>query len=100
VGSLPAGVTYFDTYDFMHAIVADPAAYGLTNVTAPCLVGTTPCPDPNQYLFWDSMHPTTAADAIWAAQLEKAAVPDPPTLIMLSAGIAGLAGVLRKRISA
>jgi len=101
VASLPAGVTYFDTYDFLHGLVADPAAYGwLTNVTTPCLVGTTPCADPNQYLFWDVLHLTTATDAIWAAQLEKAAVPEPSTLIMLSAGIAGLAGVLRRRTSA
>lgn len=97
---LPAGATYFDTYDFMHSVIADPAAYGFTNVTAPCLVGTTPCADPNQYLFWDALHPTTATDTILARQLEKAVVPEPATLIMLGTGISVLAGVLRRTTSA
>jgi phospholipase/lecithinase/hemolysin len=100
VTSLPAGVTYFDTYDFMHGVVTDPAAYGLTNVTTPCLVGTTPCADPNQYLFWDALHPTTAADAIWAAQLEKAVVPEPSSLMLIGSGVLGLAAVMRRKLSA
>jgi phospholipase/lecithinase/hemolysin len=98
LANLPAGVSYFDMYDFMHAVVADPAAYGLINVTDPCLVGNNACPNPDQYLFWDGLHPTTSTYAILAVQLENAAVPEPSTLIMLSTGIAGLAGVLRKRI--
>ena len=30
---LPGGATYYDTFGFMHTIVADPSAYGFTNVT-------------------------------------------------------------------
>ncbi len=98
--NLPTGVTYFDTFGFMHAVVANPGAFGFTDVTDPCLVGITPCSNPNQYLFWDDLHPTTAADAILAGQFEKAVTPEPSTLLMLGTGIAGLAGVLKRKMSA
>ena len=98
--NLPKGATYFDTFGFMHQVVADPGAYGFTNVTDPCLVGLTPCSNPNQYLFWDDLHPTTAADALLAAQFYKAVTPEPSTFLMLGTGLAGIAGVLRRKMSA
>jgi phospholipase/lecithinase/hemolysin len=97
---LPSGVIYYDTFGFMHAVVADPSAYGFTNVTTPCLVGSTPCTDPKDYLFWDSIHPTTTADTFLAAQFEKAVTPEPSTFLMMGTGIVGLVGVLRRRMSA
>jgi phospholipase/lecithinase/hemolysin len=68
LATLPAGVTYFNTFALLDSIVADPGAYGFTNVTQACLTTTTVCTDPGQYLFWDDIHPTTAADAIRAEQ--------------------------------
>jgi phospholipase/lecithinase/hemolysin len=97
--NLPKGVTYFDTLGFMHYVVANPGLFGFTNVNQPCLVGTTPCANPNQYLFWDDLHPTTAADQILAAQFASA-VPEPSTLLMMGTAVAGLAGVLRRKLSA
>jgi|SRR5580700_4120146 phospholipase/lecithinase/hemolysin len=98
--SLPKGVTYFDTFGFMHQVVSNPSAYGFTDVTDPCLVGLTPCSNPNQYLFWDTLHPTTAADALLAGQFQNLVTPEPSTVLMLGTGIAGLARVLRRKISA
>jgi phospholipase/lecithinase/hemolysin len=98
-GNLPKGVTYFDTFGFMHLVVSNPGAFGFTDVTDPCLVGITPCANPNQYLFWDDLHPTTAADQILATQFASA-VPEPSTVLMLGTAVAGLAGVLRRKLSA
>jgi phospholipase/lecithinase/hemolysin len=98
--SLPTGATYVDTFNLMHQIESNPAAYGLTDVTDPCLNGASVCSNPNQYLFWDGFHPTTAADSILAEQFDEAATPEPSSILLLGTGIAGLAGLLRRRRAA
>ncbi len=98
--SLPTGVTYVDTFGLMHQIESNPAAYGITDLTDPCFTGTSVCSDPSQYLFWDGFHPTTSTDAILAADFEAAATPEPSSILLLSTGIAGLAGMLRRRRAA
>lgn len=81
---------YFDTSALLHEIVANPAAYGFTNVTEACFDGMAVCdPDPlnwNLYLFWDSVHPTTHAHKILARQW-AIAVPEPAVMILLSCGV-------------
>jgi cholinesterase len=92
--SLPTGVNYFDSASLLRSIVANPSAYGLTNVTSPCFNGITVCSDPNHYLFFDDFHPTTAADAI-IAQGFASTVPEPGSLILIAAGL-GAIGLWRQ----
>jgi phospholipase/lecithinase/hemolysin len=95
---LPHGVTYFNTFGFLHQVVANPGAYGLTDVTDPCFNGSTVCSNPSQYLFWDGDHPTTYADSLLAAQFQSA-IPEPSTFLMLCTSMVGLAGVLRRKMA-
>jgi phospholipase/lecithinase/hemolysin len=62
-------VHVIDTYQLIDNAVANPAAYGLTNVTSPVWTGnftsassgtlaTSNVAAQDQFLFWDSLHPT------------------------------------------
>lgn len=62
-----ANVILFDTARGLSAITANPAAFGLTNVTDPCFTGASVCANPGQYLYWDGVHPTAAGQRITAA---------------------------------
>jgi phospholipase/lecithinase/hemolysin len=90
LAGLPAGVRYFDTATLVRSMVADPAAFGFVNVTTPCFdaAAMTVCADPDTYLFWDSVHPTTAAHALLGAHFEGAvAVSEPGILTLIGLGL-------------
>jgi phospholipase/lecithinase/hemolysin len=95
--SLPAGVTYFDTFGFLHAVVANPAAYGLTNVTDPCFDGTNLCANPDEYLFWDGLHPTAAGHELIADGFETVVTPEPPALVLALSGLVLSLMIARRR---
>ncbi|MBC8118240.1 MAG: hypothetical protein H7X75_01515, partial [Burkholderiaceae bacterium] len=67
----PALALYLIDFGALTAeIVAAPAAFGFTNVTAPCFNTLVPsptlCATPNTYTYWDPFHPTAAAHAVIA----------------------------------
>jgi len=45
-----------NVYALVESMLADPSAYGFVNVTTPAQGLSV---DPNTYLFWDGVHPTT-----------------------------------------
>ncbi|XP_057524125.1 GDSL esterase/lipase 7-like [Amaranthus tricolor] len=77
--SLPGSLfVYQNTYDLVNDMVHNPSTYGFTTSNKACcgngknggeltcLPLQAPCPERDHYLFWDSFHPTQAANAIIA----------------------------------
>ena len=100
-----SGLSVFDvpTFEAIDQIIADPKAFGFTNVTDPCVSGDfedpgTECANPGQYLFWDALHPTAAAHALVAdlafdvltGTKDPLTAPEPSTWAMMLIGFGGL----------
>ncbi|WP_234421552.1 SGNH/GDSL hydrolase family protein [Parazoarcus communis] len=86
----------FDTAQLLHDVIEDPAKFGLLNATEPCFDPNDPtnlgnviagCPG---FLFFDPVHPTTAAHQILGARFH-AAVPEPGTLFLITIAMLSLA---------
>ncbi|XP_019234603.1 PREDICTED: GDSL esterase/lipase At5g55050-like [Nicotiana attenuata] len=68
--------SYLNTYDFLVNLVQNPTKYGFREVKAaccgtgrlnadvPCLPISTYCPNRNDHVFWDRVHPTEAVAKI------------------------------------
>ncbi len=97
------GVTLFefDIHSQFEDLLADPAAYGLTNVTETALVveGDTSSPlfgyptypytlqfDPDESLFFDGVHPTALGHAL-IGEAAAASVPEPSSLVLFVVGL-------------
>lgn len=79
-----------DLNNLFSLVQANPSAYGFTNVTDACFDRATfiACPNPDQYLFWDGVHPTTTGHAVLATGLLAATVAEPSAMVlMLGLGI-------------
>jgi phospholipase/lecithinase/hemolysin len=108
VGSLPLSgsgldISVLDTYSLLDGVIANPGAYGLSNVTSPCVtgaieyVGGTACASPSQYLFWDSEHPTAGGHALVGEAALSVVTPEPVTYALIGIGL--LAIFLRRRMA-
>ena len=90
--SLGISIKIVDVYGLTESVFNDPSKYGFTNVTTDAVQdnGGT---NAQGYLFWDIVHPTTAADALIAAS----ALPEPSSFVLLGIAVAGLAAGTRLR---
>lgn len=91
-----------DVFSIFDEILANPAAEGFTNTTGQCrslflgLIERS-CSQPNRFVFWDQIHPTTAAHSVLgreallllqSGQTVYQRVPAPVTLLLLVSGLA------------
>ena len=87
--ALNVDLSLVDIFGLSTAVQANPANYKFTNITQPLITVTTPV-NPDQYAFWDDVHPTTrlhqlVTDTFENTLLNDAVIPD---LIKYSATLA------------
>ena len=91
---------FVDIFAAQHELIANPGDHGLTNVTGACFTGYvgipgTQCGNPDEYLYWDRIHPSAVAHR-HLGQAMLLAVPEPASLGMAMLGLA-IVGALRPR---
>ncbi len=95
-------LTLLDVFALNHAVVDNPAAGA--NVTDACTSqnGFTGCSNPDSFVYWDGVHPTTATHQVIAAAALNALqpVPVPASLPLAVGGMVMLLGVARRRRAA
>lgn len=80
-----AQIFLVDEFSRAEAAIANPAAFGLTNVTD--LAFPANIPGAGSYLFWDPIHPTATGHRM-IANAVIAAIPEPGVLALVGVGLA------------
>jgi phospholipase/lecithinase/hemolysin len=68
-------IVKLDVFQLLNIVVANRVAFGFTNVTTPCITPSEApffCQQPDEYLFWDGIHPTSEMHGIVAQFAELA----------------------------
>ena len=90
-----SGAQIFDLYGLVGSYVANPAAFGFTNVTQACGFAGNGC-NASTALFWDGIHPTAYAQGLVSGAM-LTAVPEAGTVWMFMAGLLAVGVMLKRR---
>lgn len=93
-------LSLLDVNSLFNDIVADPVSAGFTNVTDGCLL--VGCTNPDKYLFWDTIHVTTAGHkligdlAFETLNAPSTSVPEPTGMLGSLVALGFVVGFKRK----
>ena len=76
--SVTLNLKSLDVFSLFMGVIANPTANGLTNVTGKSQADVTANPD--QYLFWDDLHPTTTVHHLLAVTAAALLAPPSPSI--------------------
>jgi phospholipase/lecithinase/hemolysin len=102
-GAAGINLSVLDTYSLIDSVVANPNAFGFTDVTDACVTGSvnyiggTACANPSQYLFWDELHPTAGGHALVGDAALATITPEPASMALLGMGLLGVFLSRRKK---
>ena len=98
----PVEVTLFDLNSLLNQALSPNNSFGFTNTTDSCLNLSTGirCDNPDEYIFWDDLHVTTAAHKVIGDEVFATLVPEPnATSSLIVIGSLGTVLLLAKKRS-
>ena len=104
---LGVNIVMVDMFKVFRDLEDNPAAFGLTNLTGKALMdgfvaGINPVnivPNPDEYRFWDEVHPTRVTHRVMGDRAFSALIPEPNTIALSFIGVGGLGLLTRRRMT-